>query len=209
LIRRLLLAPAILAALFGTSAFASAPVFPADAPPEGTFIAIDVSTNQAWLVRDRGVIASSAVATGSDKILRHGSRVWFFRTPRGRLTVVDKVRDPIWTKPDWAFIEEGKRVPPPDSPARKVRGKLGRFALDLGGGILIHGTDDPKSIGRYASHGCIRMPAKELAVFYREVEIGTPVFIFDSDPQPLSLTGLNSLEMSGVTARPDNAGAMR
>lgn len=168
---------------------------PADAPVEGTVITIDVSTNTAWLVRDGEVLASSQVATGSDKILRKGSRVWMFRTPRGRMEVVGKIVNPVWTKPDWAFIEEGKKVPPMSSPSRRVAGKLGRYALDLGGGILIHGTDDPKSIGTKASHGCIRMPKKMLERVYREATVGTTVYIFDSNPQPLSMTGLNSLDM--------------
>ena len=171
------------------------PALPEEAPRVGVVISIDVSTNKAWLFRDGEVLAESRVATGSDKILRNGHRVWFFRTPRGRLSVVDKIVDPIWTKPDWAFIEEGKRVPPPDSPSRRVRGTMGKYALDLGGGFLIHGTDDPKSIGTKASHGCIRMPAKTLKKFFESAPVGTPVYIFDSNPQPLSMTGLNSLDM--------------
>jgi L,D-transpeptidase ErfK/SrfK len=168
---------------------------PPEAPTNGVVITIDVSTNQAWLFRDGQLLTSSKVATGSDKILRKGHRVWFFRTPRGRHDVVDKVVNPVWTKPDWAFIEEGKKVPPAASPLRRVPGKLGRYALDLGGGILIHGTDDPKSIGKNASHGCIRMPSKPLKQFFEAAAVGTPVYIFESDPQPLSMTGLNSLEM--------------
>ena len=184
--------------LVPVTTFASHPALPDEAPADGVVITIDVSTNKAFLFRDGDLLAESPVATGSDKILRKGHRVWFFRTPRGRMEVVGKIVDPVWTKPDWAFIEEGKKVPPPDSPARRVRGTMGRYALDLGGGILIHGTDDPKSIGSKASHGCIRMPAKTLKQFYREAAIGTPVYIFDSNPQPLSMTGLNSLEMSGL-----------
>ena len=174
------------------------PALPDEAPSVGVVITIDVSANKAWLFRDGEVLAESRVATGSDKVLRNGHRIWFFRTPRGRLSVVDKIVDPIWTKPDWAFIEEGKRVPAPDAPSRRVRGTMGKYALDLGGGFLIHGTDDPKSIGTKASHGCIRLPAKSLKKFFHETPIGTPVYIFDSNPQPLSMTGLNSLEMTGV-----------
>lgn len=189
---------AILLLFVPLSTFADHPALPVDAPLSGPFITIDVSTNQAWLFRDGQLLAQSRVATGSDKILRKGSKVWFFRTPRGRMSVVGKIVDPIWTKPDWAFIEEGKPVPPPDSLARRVRGTMGRYALDLGGGILIHGTDDPRSIGTKASHGCIRMPAKSLKKFFESAPIGTPVYIFDSNPQPLSMTGLNSLDMSGL-----------
>lgn len=189
---------ALLLLLVPLTTFADHPALPEDAPLSGPLITIDVSTNRAWLFRDGQLLAESRVATGSDKILRKGSKVWFFRTPRGKMSVVGKIVDPIWTKPDWAFIEEGKPVPPPDSPARRVRGTMGRYALDLGGGVLIHGTDDPKSIGTKASHGCIRMPAKTLKKFFESAPVGTPVYIFDSNPQPLSMTGLNSLDMSGL-----------
>lgn len=189
------LAQLVLAAALVASPAFSITGLPPDAPREGVLIAIDVSTNTAYLVRDGAMVAQSPVATGSDKILRRGTDVWFFRTPRGRMHVAAKIVDPVWTKPDWAFVEEGKKVPPPDSPARRVRGKLGRYALDLGGGILIHGTDDPKSIGKKASHGCIRMPAPMLKRVFEEASVGTAVYIFDSNPKPLSMTGLNSLEM--------------
>ncbi len=168
---------------------------PADAPIEGTVLTVDVSTNTAYLFRDGTLVQQSPVATGMDKVLRRGNRVWWFRTPRGSHSIVEKISNPVWTKPDWAFIEEGKRVPPPDHPSRKVRGKLGKYALSLGGGILIHGTDDPKSIGRKASHGCIRMPNDMLERLWREAGVGTAVYIFDSRPLAMSERGLNDLEL--------------
>jgi hypothetical protein len=44
-------------------------------------------------------------------------------------------------------------IPPVVTQNRRVEGELGRYALDLGDGYLIHGTSDPKSIGR-AVTGC-------------------------------------------------------
>ena len=173
---------------------------PDDAQRSGTLVTIDVSTNQVFLFRDGELIRSSKAATGSDKILRKGSRVWWFRTPRGLHTVKRKVVDPVWTKPDWAFIEEGKKVPPPDSPLRKERGTMGKYALDLGDRVMIHGTNDPKSIGRRVSHGCIRLPHSMLKLLWKEVPVGTPVYIFDSKPRMLSETGLNDLEMTEFSA---------
>jgi L,D-transpeptidase ErfK/SrfK len=155
---------------------------PPEAPRSGKIITIDVSTNTAYLFEDGELRAKSPVATGSDTILRKGSRLWLFRTPRGRHEVLGKIVDPVWHKPDWAFIEEGKPLPPADSPQRRVRGKLGKYALDLGGGILIHGTDEKKSIGRRVSHGCIRMPDDMLRIVWREASLGTEVYIFDSQP---------------------------
>lgn len=168
---------------------------PPEAPRVGTIVTVDVSTNQIYLIRDGQVVRKSAAATGSDRVLRKGRRVWWFRTPRGRYTVLRKIVDPIWSKPDWAFIEEGKPVPPPDSPLRKEKGTMGKYALDLGERVMIHGTNDPKSIGRRISHGCIRLPSKMLNVLWKEVPVGTEVYIFDSQPRYAQGKGLSDLDL--------------
>jgi L,D-transpeptidase ErfK/SrfK len=173
---------------------------PADAPTEGTLITVDVSTHTAYLFQDGVLVAKSLVGTGTDKLLKKGRRFWLFRTPRGMHNVLRKIVDPIWTKPDWAFIEEGKPVPPPGSPKRQVKGHLGRYALDLGEGIMLHGTDDPNSFGRKVSHGCIRMQDEMLEQVYQAATIGTPVYIFESTPpSPESIAsggGMNDLDIA-------------
>lgn len=158
----------------------SAVGLPDEASRTGVVITIDVSTNRAYLFRDGELVAQSGAATGSGKEFVHGDDMWVFHTPRGHLKVLGKIKDPIWRKPDWAFLEAGEKVPSPNSPVRNVKGKLGKYALDLGDGILIHGTDDPKSIGQSVSHGCIRLPDKMLAKVYSEAQVGTDVYIFDS-----------------------------
>jgi L,D-transpeptidase ErfK/SrfK len=45
------------------------------------------------------------------------------------------------------------------------------------GAYGIHGTDNPSSIGAYASHGCVRMYNQDVAEVYDLVTIGTPVDI--------------------------------
>ena len=168
---------------------------PPEAPRSGTIITIDVSTNTAYLFRDGELVRKSSAATGSDKVLRKGRKVWWFRTPRGKHEVVRKIADPVWTKPDWAFVEEGKPIPPPDSPLRKEKGTMGKYALDLGERVMIHGTNDPKSIGRRVSHGCIRLPNDMLKVLWKEAQVGTPVFIYDSQPSFAAEKGMSDLDM--------------
>lgn len=189
----------ILAASLAATTAQNVEGLPPEAPRAGTIITIDVSTNQLYLFRDGELVRKSAVATGSDKILRKGRRVWWFRTPRGRHEVIRKVKDPVWRKPDWAFIEQGKPVPPANSPLRVEKGTMGKYALDLGERIMIHGTNDPSSIGRRVSHGCIRVPHDMLRVLWKEVGIGTEVYIYDSNPELARLKGsekgLNDLEM--------------
>ncbi|HVR33809.1 MAG TPA: L,D-transpeptidase [Acidimicrobiia bacterium] len=170
---------------------------PPEAPETSPLVTVDVSTNTAYLFLAGELVTKARVATGSDTLLRKGARVWLFRTPRGRHQVVRKIVDPVWTKPDWAFVEEGRKIPPADSAQRRVRGKLGKFALDLGGGILIHGTDDPKSFGQRASHGCIRMPHAMLKQVFALSDVGMDVYIFDSEPSMTSAwrEGVSDLEL--------------
>lgn len=52
------------------------------------------------------------------------------------------------------------------------------------GGYGIHGTNNPNSIGKMASHGCIRMYNRDVIELYDQVPLGTPVYIIGQ-----SLTG--------------------
>ena len=165
---------------------------PDDAPRVGTVITVDVATNTLYLFEDGQPVVTSPVATGTGKVLIHGDDEWAFHTPRGHLKVLRKIVDPVWRKPDWAFIEAGERIPPADSPKRYVKGELGKYALDLGEGILIHGTEDADSIGKRASHGCIRLPADALDKVYHSVKVGTDVYIFESHPVQESTSDLHS-----------------
>lgn len=153
---------------------------PAEAPRAGVVVTVDVSTNTVYLFRDGQLVKKSPAATGSGKTLDIGDDEWLFYTPRGHMKVLGKIKDPVWRKPDWAFVEAGERVPPPNSPKRLVHGHLGKYALNLGDGILIHGTDDAGSIGRYVSHGCIRVPNGMLETLWKNVPVGTDVYVFES-----------------------------
>ena len=166
---------ALVAALFLAVSASAQP-----APQSGLAIMVDVSTNTLYLVRDGAVEAQSPAATGSEKVLVHGDDEWVFHTPLGHMKVLRRIVDPVWRKPDWAFIEAGEPVPPPDSPTRYVKHHLGRYALYLGEGIMIHGTDEADSIGRYVSHGCIRVPDDMLERLWQETKIGTDVYVFES-----------------------------
>jgi lipoprotein-anchoring transpeptidase ErfK/SrfK len=69
-------------------------------------------------------------------------------------------------------------IPPWGSPQRQIRGVLGVAKLEMYDGYYFHGTDKPSSIGTAASHGCIRMHAGDILWMYRNVAVGTPVYIY-------------------------------
>ncbi|WP_010246293.1 L,D-transpeptidase [Acetivibrio cellulolyticus] len=45
------------------------------------------------------------------------------------------------------------------------------------GGYGIHGTNDPSSIGKAVSHGCVRMHNNDVITLYNIVSVGTTVEI--------------------------------
>lgn len=69
-------------------------------------------------------------------------------------------------------------VPPVGSKNRKVEGILGKYKLDTGNGILLHGTDKPSSIGKAATHGCMRLRDEDIEWLYDYVPVGTRIYIY-------------------------------
>ena len=142
------------------------------------YIVVSPSGNRLSLRRGQKVVLDAAISTGRNDTLTYRSRKWVFQTPRGIMSVIRKKKDPIWLKPDWAFLEKGESIPPVHSPLRKQKGVLGAFMLDLGGGVMIHGTPQENLLGQSVTHGCIRVGYDDLKVLYDSVQVGTKVFIF-------------------------------
>lgn len=69
-------------------------------------------------------------------------------------------------------------IPPVGSKNRTIRGELGKYKLDTGAGILLHGTPHQSSIGSAATHGCLRLRDEDIEWLYQYVPIGTKVYIY-------------------------------
>ncbi len=142
------------------------------------YIVVSPNVNRLSLRRGQKVVLDAAISTGRNDTLTYQRRKWVFQTPRGIMSVIRKKKDPIWLKPDWAFLEKGESIPPVHSPLRKQKGVLGAFMLDLGGGVMIHGTPQENLLGQSVTHGCIRVGYDDLRVLFDSVQVGTKVFIF-------------------------------
>ncbi|MEE4257943.1 MAG: L,D-transpeptidase, partial [Bacteroidales bacterium] len=109
--------------------------------PKSHYLVINSSSNEFYLYKAGKLVKKDKCSTGSYVLLKNGeNQQWMFRTPVGEFRIRSKTTSPVWKKPDWAFIEEGLAVPPPNHPSRYEYGVLGDYALSLGHGYLIHGT---------------------------------------------------------------------
>jgi L,D-transpeptidase ErfK/SrfK len=107
-----------------------------------------------------------------------------YATPLGVTEVKEKREKPTWV-PGPSARRDGypAQVPPgPDNP-------LGEHALYLGWpGYLIHGTNDPRGVGRHSSRGCIRLYPWHMASLYARVAPGTQVRVVN-EPVKLGWIG--------------------
>ncbi len=147
--------------------------------PKGLIIVIDTAANRLVMKKAGKTIKEYVVSCGSGGLLEEpgGKRKWIFDTPRGEFAVQNKLVNPTWIKPDWAFIEEGEKIPT-DYNERIDNDTLGDFALGFGDGYFIHGTLYTRMLGRNVTHGCVRVGDKDLAEVYRAASLGTRVYIY-------------------------------
>lgn len=147
--------------------------------PRHPYLVVDTSNNHVYLMSGRKVLHDAVCSTGSYVHLKAGDdRHWVFKTPRGRFYVQKKEKSPVWHKPDWAFIEEGLPVPPRGAKERFEAGVLGDYALHLGDGYLIHGTLYTRLLGMPVTHGCVRLDDETLSTVYKNLAVGSAVFIY-------------------------------
>jgi hypothetical protein len=86
---------------------------------------------------------------------------------------------PLTTTEGHEIVANGNIVIPPyGTTQRRYLGVLGTRRLELGDGYGIHGTDHPESIGKAASHGCVRLRNEDIEKLYDMVPVGTPVYIY-------------------------------
>lgn len=116
------------------------------------------------------------VGTGA-RLARRNGEGWTFSTPEGVFTIGRKKEAPRWYAPDWHYVERSMPVPPAYSEERYFDGVLGDYAVYLSDEIAIHGTRDTDSVGRAASHGCLRMTNDDVEVVFELVEVGTKVVV--------------------------------
>lgn len=150
-----------------------------DNPPETIHLFVDTSRHRLFVMRGTHVLRSAIVSTGKGTSLadpRDPDRVWVFQTPKGSFTIQNKLKDPVWIRPDWAFIEHGDPVPD-EFEDRFMPGVLGRYALGFGNGYFIHGALYLNVLGQDVTHGCLQLHPEDLHYVFEKVPVGAPLFI--------------------------------
>ena len=138
---------------------------------------------------------------GNGRALRYGIGVgregfqW-----QGLVNITRKAEWPDWTPPPEMIARQ------PYLPRFMAGGPgnpLGARAMYLGTSqYRIHGTNDPSTIGKFVSSGCIRLTNEDVADLFSRVDVGTRVVVLPKNA-PVMARGGDS--RGGITARPAGA----
>lgn len=134
-------------------------------------IVIDPSERYLYLVREGGMAVRYGVGVGREGFAWHG-----------RATIKRKAMWPTWTPPREMTLRDSEAAKwasgmpgGPDNP-------LGARALYLYQGdrdtlYRLHGNNDPSSIGKAVSSGCVRLLNQDIIDLFNRVPIGTQVVV--------------------------------
>jgi hypothetical protein len=147
------LAGAAMAMAMAITMYAAAQQAPAREPVRQ--IVVSLEDRKLALMEDGQVKKIYSVAVGKEST----------PSPVGTFTIERRVANPV-------YRHNGRVVEP--GPANPVGSRWMGLSTK---GYGIHGTSDPKSIGKAASHGCIRMGKTDLEEFYALVAVGDEVQI--------------------------------
>lgn len=134
-------------------------------------IVVSIPDRKLALIEDGRVLKIYPVAVGAE----------VSPSPNGEFKVINRLEKPT-------YYHKGKVIPA--GPANPLGTRwIGLDQPHYG----IHGTNEPRSIGKAASHGCIRMAKKDLEEFFTLVHVGDSVVIrVEADEQTAQIFGTNN-----------------
>ena len=100
-----------------------------------------------------------------------------WRTPEGSFKIRGKTERPTWVIPESIRAEHIRER---NDPRTFIAGgdpenPLGLFRLELTLPLYaLHGSNMPWGVGMQVSHGCIRLYNEDIAILFREVQVGSP-----------------------------------
>ena len=148
---------------------------PSRIPDEPGVIVVDPQYRNLYYVQAGGTAIRYGIGVG------RAGFAW-----SGEATIQRKEHWPTWTPPKEMVARDPAAAPYANGMKGGLDKPLGARALYLYQGgrdtlYRIHGTNDPTSIGKAVSSGCIRMIDQDVMDLYERASIGTKVIVLKPD----------------------------
>ncbi len=182
----------------GDSAEASPSLLPARL--RRTTVALDTKEGPGTIIIDTGSTVLYYVL-GNGRAIRYGvgvGREGF--TWSGVQRISNKREWPDWHPPAQMIARQ------PYLPRFMAGGPgnpLGARAMYLGASeYRIHGTNDPTTIGKFVSSGCIRLTNEDVIDLFNRVSVGTKVVVMPKNAVHLVSRPISGRDVAAMTAQP-------
>ncbi|WP_081798035.1 L,D-transpeptidase [Neobacillus dielmonensis] len=131
--------------------------------PGDPFVIVNKSTNELAYIKDNRVQTTVSVGTGKTQEM----------TPEGLFTITVKAKNPYYRR---------SNIPGGDPKNPLGARWIGFDARGTDGRIYgIHGTNQPASVGKYISQGCIRSQNEVITSLFPMIPLGTKILIIRSN----------------------------
>nr|WP_042350113.1 L,D-transpeptidase [Bacillus massiliigorillae] len=136
-----------------------ASVAEAETLKQNPFVIVNKANNKLAFIKDGKVVEIFPVGTGKSNEL----------TPEGLFTFIVKAKNPYYRK---------KNIPGGDPRNPLGTRWLGFDALGTDGRTYgVHGTNQPWSVGKYISNGCIRMKNSDVERLYELIPLQSKILV--------------------------------
>jgi lipoprotein-anchoring transpeptidase ErfK/SrfK len=156
--------------------------------PAGTVI-IDTGNTALYYVLGQGQAVRYGVGVGREGFTWSGTQ-----------TITRKAEWPDWHPPAEMIARQ------PYLPRFMAGGPgnpLGARAMYLGSSeYRIHGTNDPTTIGKFVSSGCIRLTNEDVADLFSRVDVGTKVVVLPKNAARFEARATTAVHPATVQVRP-------
>ena len=165
-----------------------------------TAVALNTKEAPGTIIIDTGNTVLYYV-TGAGRAIRYGvgvGREGF--TWSGVQTITNKAEWPDWHPPSQMIARQ------PYLPRFMAGGPgnpLGARAMYLGASeYRIHGTNDPTTIGKFVSSGCIRLTNEDIVDLFNRVSVGTKVVVLPKNGVHLASRPIAGGDLVSAPSRP-------
>jgi lipoprotein-anchoring transpeptidase ErfK/SrfK len=78
-------------------------------PSNSPYIVVSIAERRMWYFRGTDTLFTAPVAVGSGATLTINGQTKRFQTPRGVMKITHKELNPVWTPPNWHYIEYARK----------------------------------------------------------------------------------------------------
>jgi lipoprotein-anchoring transpeptidase ErfK/SrfK len=78
-------------------------------PTDQAYLVVSLEERKVWYLKGNDTLYTAPVAVGSGKTMIIDGATKRFQTPRGAMKITHKELDPVWTPPNWHYVEYARK----------------------------------------------------------------------------------------------------